>query len=96
MEGIMKKKLSLLIVLASTVILIFALNLGVASAHGNVDGGHAGLTPLGGESREVLEIEEGVDFFGGLGGGNANNSRLKNPTCGAHTNGDEHPGNPNL
>ena len=47
----MKKKLNLLIVLGSIIILIFALNLGVASAHGDVDGGHAGRPPLGGESR---------------------------------------------
>ena len=82
----MKLKMRILIVMGSLMLLVFALNLGVASAHGGADFSEApALIPVSGGHQAV-----GIPASDGA----ASNAEARNPNCGAHANGDDHPPGP--
>lgn len=75
-------------------VLAFALVVGVGSASAHTTADAASDTPLGGDSQNQSGAVDG--YFGALANGEAENSLLRNPTCGAHFSGDgiHPPGNP--
>ncbi len=88
----MKRRVKMWVLVASVLVLVFTINLGVASAHTTDDA--AADTPLGGQSRSQ---DGALDGYGGaVEDAEAGNSLVRNPTCGAHNGADgiHPPGNP--